>query len=439
MEPENFSKPQKMFSGEMEEEAPLRVKVIGIGGGGTNVIDKIQLNDLSNVHLAVVNTDIQALSQNLVPEKIQIGRNVTFGMGAGGDVETGLRAAEAEMQALEKAVKGYDLIFLVSALGGGTGSGATPYISALASEAGAMVISFVLLPFTFEAGRREKADQALESLRKHSDAVIPLSNDLLLQLSGETEATFLDAFSQADDWVCRGVTSICSMLLKTGLINQDFSSLKRIFQERGGRSLFGIGSASGDNSVEDALDDLFLCPLLQGPEFAKRADNLLVHITGGPDLTMSKVNQVMSKLSDKLGSRENLVLGAMIDDSLRHTLEICVIGTTNLSSKRYTKPPAAAVSQNRKHGFESLQAEHEVMEKPFSREGITTTSGELPVHESKLKPKQKENPWDQNEFEFLAEEEQRGYFDKTERNVFDGEDLDVPTFLRRGIRVAVKD
>lgn len=437
MDAENFSNPQKMFHGEMEEEAPLRVKVIGIGGGGTNVIDKIQLNDLANVHLAVVNTDIQALSQSLVPEKIQIGRNVTFGMGAGGDVETGLRAAEAEKQALEKAVKGYDLIFLVSALGGGTGSGAAPYISALAAEAGAMVISFVLLPFTFEAGRRPKADQALDLMRKHSDAVIPLSNDLLLQLSGETEATFLDAFSQADDWVCRGVSSICSMLLKTGLINQDFRSLQRIFTERGGRTLFGIGSASGENSVEDALEDLFLCPLLQGPEFAKCADNLLVHITGGPDLTMTKVNQVMAKLSEKLGSRENLVLGAMIDDSLRNTLEICVIGTTNLSNKRYTKPPAAAVFQNRGPVLETGSSESE--KSASAHISNAPSSPDLPVHESKLKTKQSSNLWDQNEFEFLAEEEQRGYFDKTERNLFEGEDLDVPTYLRRGIKVVVKE
>lgn len=420
----------------METHAPLRVKVIGVGGGGSNAIDKLKLNALSDVHLAVVNTDIQALSQSLVPEKVQIGRNITFGMGAGGDVETGRAAAEAEKQALEKLVHGCDLIFLVSALGGGTGSGATPYIASLAAASGAMVIGFVMMPFTFEAGRKEKADAALESLRKQCDAVIPLSNDLLLQLGGETEATFLDAFSQADEWVSRGIQSICSMLLKTGLINQDFSSLKRIFAEKGSRTLFGIGHATGENAVEEALEDLFLCPLLQGPEFARRAENLLVHITGGADLTMSKVNQVMSNLTDKLGSRENLVLGAMIDDSLHATLEICVIGTTPLSNKQYRKPPAAAVSQNRS-GIEERKPK--TAESPEFEDEPEPQQAGLPVHESKLETRKKEKLWDQNEFEFLAEEEQRGYFDKTERNLFDGEDLDVPTYLRKGIKIAVKD
>ncbi len=423
-----------MFSGSMESQAPLRIKVIGVGGGGSNAIDKLKLNALSDVHFAVVNTDIQALSQSLVAEKVQIGRNITFGMGAGGDVETGRKAAEAEKQALEKLVHGCDLIFLVSALGGGTGSGATPYLASLAAASDAMVISFVMMPFTFEAGRKEKAEAALEGMRKQCDAVLPLSNDLLLQLGGETEATFLDAFSQADEWVSRGIQSICSMLLKTGLINQDFSSLKRIFAEKGGRTLFGIGKATGEHAVEEALEDLFLCPLLQGPEFARRAENLLVHITGGADLTMSKVNQVMSNLTDKFGSRENLVLGAMIDDSLQATLEICVIGTTPLTNKQYRKPPAAAVSQNRS-GIGNPGRGGTAF--PDDEEALPVQEGQ-PVHESKLETRKNQKPWDQNEFEFLAEEEQRGYFDKTERNCFEGEDLDVPTYLRKGIKIAVK-
>lgn len=414
----------KMFSSELREQT-LRIKVIGVGGGGCNAIDKIKMDDLGEVDLAAVNTDIQSLAQSLAQEKVQIGRNVTRGLSAGGNPEVGLRAAEDEKQALEKLVGGCDLIFLVVGLGGGTGSGAAPFIASLASAAGAMVIAFVMHPFSFEAGKQNPANQAQDRLRKHCHAVIPLSNDLLLQLSsGEGEATFLDAFSQADEWVSRGIKAICSMLLKTGLINQDFNSLKRVFAERATRTLFGLGRGSGDHHVEEALNDLFLCPLLHAAGVSRRADNLLVHITGGPDLTMTKVNQVMTTLGDKLGSRENLILGAMIDDSLHQQLEICIIGTTSLSRKGYTNPPPAAVSQNR----------------PAAEQPLPASERLVPVHESKLKRSEKQpDLWDQNEFEFLADDEQRGFFDKTERNLYDGVDLDVPTYLRRGLRISLKD
>jgi len=445
MENENFNCANTMFSGKVADQA-VRIKIVGIGGGGSNAIDKIKLDDLSEVHLAAVNTDIQALSQCLVHEKVQIGRNVTYGMGTGGDVATGLKAAQAEKQALEKMVRGNDLVFLVAGLGGGTGSGAAPYIANLASNAGAMVIAFVMLPFTFEAGRKKKAEEAYELMRKYCDAVIPLSNDLLLQLGSEEEETsFLDAFSQADEWVSRGIKSICSMLLKTGLINQDFSSLKHTFAERGGRTLFGIGTGSGENNVVDALDDLFLCPLLHGPEFSRRADNLLVHITGGPDLSISKVNRIMESLSERFGCHQNLALGAMIDDSLHQALEICVLGTTSLSNKGYPKPPAAAVSQNsipdpaddpRSNSRDRTEKRHGAV----SGKESAINPHSAPVHESKLNSARgKKKLWDQNEFEFLADEEQRGFFDKTERNYYDGEDLDVPTYMRRGIRIQLKE
>lgn len=421
---------KKMFSGEIKEES-LRIKIIGVGGAGCNAVDRIKLDDLTDVHLAAVNTDIQSLAQSLVQEKIQIGRNVTHGMSAGGDAELGREAAESERQALEKLVDGCDLVFLVAGLGGGTGSGAAPLIAKMALDAGAMVIAFVMHPFSFEKGRLSPANEAHERLRKDCHAVIALPNDLLLQLgSKEQDPTFLDACSQADEWVSRGIKSICSMLLKTGLINQDFGSLRRIFSEKGTRTLFGLGTGSGEDHVQNALSDLSICPLLHATGGgSRRADNLLVHITGGPDLTMSKVNQIIGTISDKLGSRENLILGAMIDDALHQRLEICVIGTTSLSRKGYSNPPAAAVSQNRP-GFSD----------PVPERVAAPTSKPTSVHESKLKVRTAQaNLWDQNEFEFLADEEQRGFFDKTERNLYEGVDLDVPTYLRRGIRISLKE
>ncbi len=440
MQGDNFNKPDTMFTGNLSGE-PIRVKIIGVGGAGTNAIDRLKLSDLTEVHLASVNTDMQALANSLVSEKIMIGRGVTRGMGTGGEIALGRDAVEADRPALEKLVNGCDLVFIVAGLGGGTGSGAAPLIAELAAAQGALTIAFTMLPFTFEGGRRKKAaDEAMGLLRKSCDAVIPLPNDVLLQTEGD-EATVLDAFGMADDWIRRAIQSICAMLLKTGLINQDFSSLKQVFVERGGKTVFSLGYANGENAVQQALDDLLLCPLLHIQEYSKKADNLLVQITGGTDLTMGKVNQIMATVSEKLGCRDNIVMGATIDESRTNSVEIVVIGTTVLSKKsNYEKPPAAAVSHNSDEPLvldEPEQAEA-LGKTPAPPEDFTRSRYE--VHESKLKKKkQQANLFDQNEFMFLSEEEQRGFFDNTERNLYDGEDLDVPTYLRRGIKINLKE
>jgi cell division protein FtsZ len=442
---DNFNKPDTMFTGNLSEES-IRIKIIGVGGAGTNAIDRLKLSDLSEVHLASVNTDMQALANSLVSEKVMIGRGVTRGMGTGGEINLGKEAAEADRAALEKLVRGCDLVFIVSGLGGGTGSGAAPLLAELAAAQGALTIAFTMLPFTFEGGRRKKvADDAMGALRKSCDAVIPLPNDVLLQTEGD-EATVLDAFGMADEWIRRAIKSICTMLLKTGLINQDFSSLKQVFVERGGKTVFSLGYAEGEGAVEKALDDLLLCPLLHIQEYSKKADNLIVQITGGTDLTMGKVNQIMATISEKLGCRDNIVMGATIDESRTHSVEIVVIGTTLLSRKTgYDKPPAAAVSQNASGhepaGLEELGEEAKSLSRP-KPEKEDFTKSRYEVHESKLKKKKQQQQaslFDQNEFEFLSQEEQRGFFDNTERNLYDGEDLDVPTYLRQGVKINLKD
>ena len=458
MHNDNFSKPDTMFSGTLNEES-LRIKIIGVGGAGNNAVDRLKMNDLTQVHLAAVNTDLQTLSNSLISEKVMIGRGVTRGMSTGGEVALGRKAAEADRGSLEKLVNGCDLIFILAGLGGGTGSGAAPLLAELASAEGALVIAFVMLPFTFEGGRRKKAaDESLAELRKTCDAVIPLPNDILLQNeSGGDESSVLDAFGQADEWIRRGVQSICSLLLRTGLINQDFSTLKQVFVERGGKTVFGLGYAEGPDAVKNALNDLLLCPLMHTPDFSRKADNLLVQITGGPDLSIGKVNEIMATVSEKLGCRENTVLGATIDEGRQNSVEICAIGTTNISTKGYKKPPAAAVSHNAGASRKGKTAPPlnpatqqvdemkpveapETLISPDSMESHAPAREPLKVHESKLGPKSKQaNFWDQEEFELFAQEEQRGYFDNTERNIYDGVDLDVPTYMREGIRINLKE
>ncbi|MFI5335510.1 MAG: cell division protein FtsZ, partial [Opitutales bacterium] len=280
---------------------PLALKLIGVGGGGSNAVDRLKLENLARLQLAVVNTDLKALNASPVPDKILLGATVTRGLSAGGDPALGRAAADADRDKLAELVGGADLVFLVAGLGGGTGSGAAPVLAELAADAGALVIAFVTLPFSFEGGRRRKqAEEALAELRASCHAVIPLSNDLLLQ-EGSEQTSMLDAFTHADVWIGRGVKSIWGLLTRTGLINLDFATLRQAFQQRGGKTLFGLGVGEGDAAASAAFTDLQNCPLLQAPETVRKADRLLVSITGGADLGLARVNELMTAVTGEFG------------------------------------------------------------------------------------------------------------------------------------------
>ncbi len=293
----------------------VAMKVIGVGGAGANAVDRLKMENLERLALTVINTDHQALASSPVEEKILIGATVTRGLGAGGDPELGREAAETDREKLQAVVANCDLVFLVAGMGGGTGSGAAPVLAELASEAGALVIAFVTMPFAFEGGRRlRQAEEGLQALRKVCDAVIPLPNDVLLQEAAENE-TVLDSFARADEWIGRGVKSIWGMLHRTGLINLDFATLRQAFVARGGKTLFGLGSGQGDQAVPEAIESLKLCPLLATPEFSRKAERLLVNIAGGPDLTLPKVNEIMTAVTEQFGRDSHVIMCAVIDET----------------------------------------------------------------------------------------------------------------------------
>ncbi|MDI1318721.1 MAG: cell division protein FtsZ [bacterium] len=412
------------------------IKLIGIGGGGSNAVDRLKMENLDRLQLAVINTDLKALSTSPVQDKILIGTSLTRGLSAGGDPELGLKAAEADADKIAEIVKGTDLVFLVAGLGGGTGSGAAPVVAEIAAEAGAVVIAFVTLPFTFEGGRRRKqAEEALAELRRVCDAVIPLANDMLLQ-EGTEQTSVLDSFAQADQWIGRGVKSIWAMLSRTGLINVDFTALRQVFQHRGGKTLFGLGVGDGENPAQAALDDLKNCPLLHTPEYARKADRLLVNITGGADLSLTKVNELMTAITEEFGREAHVVMGAAIDESLQGRVEICVIGTTDLGSRNFTrrepKPATAARRPERPAGATTTSAE------PDSNTNVTTTVTPESTRSNRKAPAVHAPGILQEEFGFQGPPaENRGAFDKSDRNLFEGQDLDIPTYLRKGIKVTV--
>lgn len=412
----------------------VSIKLVGVGGGGSNAVDRLKMENLDRLQLAVINSDFKALSTSPVQDKILIGTSLTRGLSAGGDPEIGRKAAEADADKIAEIVKGTDLIFLVAGLGGGTGSGAAPVVAEIASEAGAVVIAFVTLPFSFEGGRRRKqAEEALAELRRVCDAVIPLANDMLLQ--EETEQTsVLDSFARADEWIGRGVKSIWGMLSRTGLINVDFTALRQVFQQRGGKTLFGLGVGTGENPAQAALEDLKLCPLLHTPEYARKADRLLVNITGGADLSLSKVHELMTAITEEFGREAHVVMGAAIDEALQGRVEICVIGTTDLGSRNFTRKPTTSVPRSKP--TEKMSATAALPGEAPTKAGKATAataadSGGVSTAWNPNKPTQEE-------FVLPGEPvENRGSFDKSDRNLFEGQDLDVPTYLRKGIKITV--
>lgn len=412
------------------------IKLIGVGGGGSNAVDRLKMENLDRLQLAVINTDFKAISTSPVQDKILIGTSLTRGLSAGGDPELGRKAAEADADKIAEIVKGTDLVFLVAGLGGGTGSGASPVVAEIAAEAGAVVIAFVTLPFTFEGGRRRKqAEEALNELRRVCDAVIPLANDILLQ-EGTEQTSVLDSFARADEWIGRGVKSIWGMLSRTGLINVDFTALRQVFQHRGGKTLFGLGVGAGENPAQAALDDLKQCPLLHTPEYARKADRLLVNITGGADLSLTKVNELMSALTEEFGREAHVVMGAAIDEALQGRVEICLIGTTDLGSRNFVRRPTPAASAKKSDRTAAPTATSLAPEGNRNIQTAVTPTVSKPAPAAAggnpHKPQQEEFG-----FGATAPAENRGTFDKSDRNLFEGQDLDVPTYLRKGIKVTV--
>ncbi|ACB75922.1 cell division protein FtsZ [Opitutus terrae] len=414
----------------------IAIKMVGVGGAGSNAVDRLKMENLERLQLGVINTDYQALASSPVQDKVLIGMSITRGLGAGGDPELGREAAEADREKITNVVKDCDLVFLIGGMGGGTGSGALPVVAEIASEQGALVIAFVTMPFSFEGGRRLKqAEEGLSALRRVCDAVIPLPNDVLLQESAENE-TVLDSFARADEWIGRGVKSIWAMLFKTGLINLDFAGLQQVFAQRGGKTLFGLGEGTGPNAVADAVGSLKLCPLLHTPEFSRKADRLLVNIIGGTDLTLPKVNELMTAITEQFGRESHIIMGAVIDEEMQNRVDVCVIGTTDMGNRgvparRHTSMPGRGRLTNRPEPTTTVTSDGAattpVVGTGAEKPAQTTLEKEAAAAAAKLA---------QHEFGF-GELESRGHFEKTDRNLFDGQDLDVPTYLRKGIKVSI--
>jgi cell division protein FtsZ len=308
-----------------DRRAGARIKVVGVGGGGSNAVARMVSSGFEGVEFIVANTDLQALQVNPAPVKIQIGSKLTKGLGAGADPDVGRQAALEDTDKLIQALDGADMVFVTTGLGGGTGTGAAPVIASLASELGALTIAVVTKPFKFEGRRRhQQADAGLEALRDCVDTVITIPNERLLAII-ERHTTLNDAFVTADDVLRQAIQGISDLILVPGLINLDFADVKTIMAGMG-LAMMGTGVSEGDMRAIDAARKAISSPLLEGAS-VEGARGVIINVTGGPDLSLLEVSEASTIIQEAAHEEANIIFGAVVDKQLQGRVKITVIAT----------------------------------------------------------------------------------------------------------------
>jgi cell division protein FtsZ len=308
-----------------EGRAGARIKVVGVGGGGSNAVNRMVQTGLDGVEFIVANTDLQALKLNGAPNKIQIGAKLTKGLGAGADPNVGRQAALEDTDKLIEALDGADMVFVTTGLGGGTGTGAAPVIASLASELGALTIAVVTKPFKFEGKKRQlQAERGLEELRSSVDTVITIPNERLLATIART-TSLTDAFTTADDVLRQAIQGISDLILVPGLINLDFADVKTIMAGMG-IAIMGTGVGDGDSRAMDAANHAVSSPLLEDAS-VKGARGVIINVTGGPDLSLIEVSEASGIIQEAAHEDANIIFGAVVDPSMKGKVKITVIAT----------------------------------------------------------------------------------------------------------------
>jgi cell division protein FtsZ len=302
-----------------------RIKVIGVGGGGGNAVNRMVRTGLEGVEFIVANTDLQALANNAAPTRIQIGGKLTKGLGAGADPDIGRRAALEDTDKLIEVLSDADMVFVTTGLGGGTGTGAAPVIAGLASELGALTIAVVTKPFKFEGKRRaSQADRGLNELRDAVDTVITIPNERLLATI-DRRTPLPEAFCAADDVLRQAIQGISDLILVPGMINLDFADVKTIMSGMG-FAIMGTGTGTGDTRATDAAHGAISSPLLEDAS-VKGARGVILNITGGPDFSLAEVNEAATIIQEAAHEDANIIFGAVIDPEMEGKVKITVIAT----------------------------------------------------------------------------------------------------------------
>ena len=311
-----------MFGLEMNQLA--KIKVVGIGGGGCNAVNRMIDSGLKGVDFIVANTDLQVLNDSLAPIKLQLGSELTDGLGAGANPEIGREAAIESKAEIEEALKGADMVFVTCGMGGGTGTGASPIVAEVAQDLGALTVGIVTKPFSFEGKKRmEQAIAGLDELKKHVDTLIVIPNDRLRELIDKS-TPMLEAFREVDNILHRGVQSISDLIAITGLVNLDFADVKAVMKDRG-NALIGIGVGSGENRAVEAAKQAVSSPLLETS--INGATDAIINVTGGTSLTLFEVEEAAEVIRTAANTDINTIFGAVINENLNDEVIVTVIAT----------------------------------------------------------------------------------------------------------------
>src|ERR1700730_4350825 len=303
---------------------PIYIKVVGVGGAGSNVLDRVMLDGIEAAELVAINTDVQSLTASVAAHKVQIGRNLTRGLGAGGDPELGYAAGEEATDEIRSVLEGGNVIFICVGLGGGTGSGAAPIIAQLAKEDNSLVLVFAALPFSFEGRRRcAQAAESLSRLRVIADAVVCFENDRMAEITLPRMGVH-EAFAAADLTISQSIRSVATILQRPGLLHIGFDDVCAVLRNGDARALFGYGDAEGENRAHDALARALKNPLMNRGELLEEAFHAIVHIRGGTNVTLGEVQIIMEELNRHINDQTQLFMGIGIDTRMGHRLSVSI-------------------------------------------------------------------------------------------------------------------
>ncbi|MBW1605415.1 cell division protein FtsZ [Lactobacillus sp. Sy-1] len=312
------------FSLDASENKGAKIKVIGIGGGGSNAVNRMIADDVKGVEFIVANTDVQALDTSQAQTKIQLGPKLTRGLGAGSNPEVGSKAAEESEEAIGEALEGADMVFVTAGMGGGTGNGAAPIAAKIAKDQGALTVGVVTRPFSFEGPKRSRyAAEGVAALKENVDTLIVIANNRLLEMV-DKKTPMMEAFKEADNVLRQGVQGISDLITNPGYVNLDFADVKTVMQNQGS-ALMGVGSASGENRTAEATKKAISSPLLEAS--IDGAQQVLLNITGGPDLSLFEAQDASSIVAQSTSSDVNIIFGTSIDKDLGDEVRVTVIAT----------------------------------------------------------------------------------------------------------------
>ncbi len=396
------------------------IKVVGVGGGGGNAVNYMQLSNIEGVEFINANTDVQALQTSDCPTILQLGGNLTKGLGAGADPDIGRQAAIEDRERIAESLAGSDMVFITAGMGGGTGTGAAPVIAEIARDIGALTVAVVTRPFSFEGARRAKlADQGLKLLKESVDSLITIPNEKLLEVMGK-EASLQDAFAMANDVLRNAVQGISELITSPGLINVDFADVKTVMSEMG-QAMMGAASATGPTRASEAARNALSSPLLEDTNI-RGAKGILVNVTAGPDLSIGEFGEVGGMIREMASDDATVVIGTSIDPEMKDELRVTMVATGIMdgSDQAAAQPKMEVVQQVGK----AVGGDYDPSGASYDRSG---------GYERGSSSAQYDGLNDVEASESLLVSGTRGR-DSSELPLFDTEGqkgLDVPTFLRR--------